>query len=143
MSLDSVYHIKSRGRSVGLLCSSVFPHQIRAYLLLSSSSPNSAANIGTIVPWLLPEIFASAFSSPISKPAVRSLLLLAAVGDLAAALRRVACSGAIACVAVTGPARAVVGWVRLTDMLCFLCDTPDALAHPAAQGRHWIIYGNG
>ncbi|KAL6641266.1 hypothetical protein ACP70R_019447 [Stipagrostis hirtigluma subsp. patula] len=66
----------------------------------------------------------------IGKPAVRSLPLSAAAGDLAAALRRVARSGAPACVAVTGPTRgAVVARVGLADVLCFLCD---ALAHPAA-----------
>ncbi|CAD6213085.1 unnamed protein product [Miscanthus lutarioriparius] len=68
----------------------------------------------------------------IGKPAVRSLPLSAAAGDLAAALRRVARSGAAACVAVTGPARAVVGRVGLADVLCFLCTDPEALARPAA-----------
>ena len=67
----------------------------------------------------------------IGKPAVRSLPLSAAAGDLVAALRRVARSGASACVAVTGPARAVVGRLGLADVLCFLCDVPDALARPA------------
>ncbi|RLN18847.1 CBS domain-containing protein CBSX5-like [Panicum miliaceum] len=68
----------------------------------------------------------------IGKPAVRSLPLSAAAGELAAALRRVAHSGAAACVAVTGPARAVVGRVGLADVLCFLCTEPEALARPAA-----------
>lgn len=68
----------------------------------------------------------------IGKPAVRSLPFSAAAGDLAAALRRVARSGAAACVAVTGPARAVVGRVGLADVLCFLCTDPEALARPAA-----------
>ena len=68
----------------------------------------------------------------IGKPAVRSLPLSAAADDLAAALRRVARSGAAACVAVTGPARAVVGRVGLADVLCFLCTDPEALARPAA-----------
>ncbi|CAN6293062.1 unnamed protein product [Urochloa humidicola] len=68
----------------------------------------------------------------IGKPAVRSLPLSAAAGELAAALRRVARSGAAACVAVTGPARAVAGRVGLADVLCFLCTEPDALARPAA-----------
>ncbi|CAL4942658.1 unnamed protein product [Urochloa decumbens] len=68
----------------------------------------------------------------IGKPAVRSLPLSAAAGELAAALRRVARSGASACVAVTGPARAVAGRVGLADVLCFLCTEPDALARPAA-----------
>ncbi|XP_066338658.1 CBS domain-containing protein CBSX5-like [Miscanthus floridulus] len=68
----------------------------------------------------------------IGKPAVRSLPLSAASGDLAAALRRVARSGAAACVAVTGPARTVVGRVGLADVLCFLCTDPEALARPAA-----------
>ncbi|KAF8672437.1 hypothetical protein HU200_049648 [Digitaria exilis] len=68
----------------------------------------------------------------IGKPAVRSLPLSAAAGELAAALRRVARSGAAACVAVTGPARAVVGRVGLADVLCFLCTDPEALARPAA-----------
>ncbi|XP_062200838.1 CBS domain-containing protein CBSX5-like [Phragmites australis] len=68
----------------------------------------------------------------IGKPAVRSLPLSAAAGDLTAALRRVARSGAAVCVAVTGPARAVVGRVGLADVVCFLCDAPDALAGPAA-----------
>ncbi|TVU32146.1 hypothetical protein EJB05_23865 [Eragrostis curvula] len=67
----------------------------------------------------------------IGKPAVRSLPLSAAAGDLAAALRRVARSGSAACVAVTGPARAVVARLGLADVLCFLCDAPDALARPA------------
>ncbi|NP_001146653.1 CBS domain-containing protein CBSX5 [Zea mays] len=67
----------------------------------------------------------------IGKPAVRSLPLSAAAGDLAAALRRVARSGAPSCVAVTGPARAVVGRVGLADVLCFLCTDPEALARPA------------
>ncbi|KAL6883520.1 hypothetical protein ACP4OV_010934 [Aristida adscensionis] len=68
----------------------------------------------------------------IGKPAVRSLPLSAAAGELAAALRRVARSGAPACVAVAGPARAVAGRVGLADVLCFLCEAPDALARPAA-----------
>ncbi|TKV93094.1 hypothetical protein SEVIR_9G203300v4 [Setaria viridis] len=68
----------------------------------------------------------------IGKPAVRSLPLSAAAGELAAALRRVARSGAAACVAVTGPARAVAGRVGLADLLCFLCTEPEALARPAA-----------
>ncbi|WVZ59496.1 hypothetical protein U9M48_009624 [Paspalum notatum var. saurae] len=68
----------------------------------------------------------------IGKPAVRSLPLSAAAGDLAAALRRVARSGAASCVAVTGPARAVVARVGLADVLCFLCSDPEALARPAA-----------
>jgi hypothetical protein len=68
----------------------------------------------------------------IGKPAVRSLPLSAAAGELAAALRRVARSGAAACVAVTGPARAVAGRVGLADVLCFLCTDPEALARPAA-----------
>ncbi|TVU00096.1 hypothetical protein EJB05_54511, partial [Eragrostis curvula] len=40
-------------------------------------------------------------------------------------------SGSAAFVAVTGPARAVVAWLGLADVLCFLCDAPKALAHPA------------
>ncbi|AQK64827.1 CBS domain-containing protein CBSX5 [Zea mays] len=68
----------------------------------------------------------------IGKPAVRSLPLSAATGDLAAALRRVSRSGAAACVAVTGPARAVVGRVGPADVLCLLCTDPEALARPAA-----------
>lgn len=68
----------------------------------------------------------------IGKPAVRSLPLSAAAGDLAAALRRLDCSGSAACVAViTGPARAVVGRLGLADLLCFLCDAPEALTRPA------------
>jgi hypothetical protein len=68
----------------------------------------------------------------IGKPAVRSLPLSAAAGDLAAALRRVARSGSAACIAVvTGPARAVVGRLGLADVLCFLCEAPEALARPA------------
>jgi hypothetical protein len=68
----------------------------------------------------------------IGKPAVRSLPLSASVGDLSAALRRVARSGSVACVAiVTGPARAVVGRLGLADVLCLLCDAPEALARPA------------
>ncbi|KAK3156831.1 hypothetical protein QOZ80_2AG0112530 [Eleusine coracana subsp. coracana] len=69
----------------------------------------------------------------IGKPAVRSLPLSAAAGDLAAALRRVARSGSAACVAVTGPARAVVGRVGLADVLCLLCDKPEAPADALAK----------
>uniref|UniRef100_A0A0E0M9B3 CBS domain-containing protein n=1 Tax=Oryza punctata TaxID=4537 RepID=A0A0E0M9B3_ORYPU len=71
----------------------------------------------------------------IGKPAVRSLPLSAAAGDLAAALRRgpqQAAGGAAACVAVVGPGRAVAGRLGLADVLCFLCAAPGALAHPTA-----------
>lgn len=67
----------------------------------------------------------------IGKPAVRSLPLSAAAGDLAAVLRRGPRAAVTACIAVTGPARAVVGRVGLADVLCFLCAAPEALARPA------------
>lgn len=70
----------------------------------------------------------------IGKPAVRSLPLSAAAGDLAAALRRgpqQAAGGAAACVAVVGPG-APSREARLADVLCFLCAAPGALAHPTA-----------
>ncbi|KAL5232051.1 hypothetical protein ABZP36_030827 [Zizania latifolia] len=68
----------------------------------------------------------------IGKPAVRSLPLSTVAGDLAATLRRGPQAAAAACVAVTGPARAIVGRLGLADVLCFLCAAPGALAHPSA-----------
>ncbi|KAM3402493.1 hypothetical protein ACQJBY_006398 [Aegilops geniculata] len=68
----------------------------------------------------------------IGKPAVRSLPLSAAAGDLAATVRKGPRAAAAACIAV-GPARgAVVGRAGLADVLCLLCSSPDALARPAA-----------
>uniref|UniRef100_A0A0D9XL51 CBS domain-containing protein n=1 Tax=Leersia perrieri TaxID=77586 RepID=A0A0D9XL51_9ORYZ len=73
----------------------------------------------------------------IGKPAVRSLPLSAAAGDLAAALRRGppqggAAASSVAVVAGPPSARAVAGRLGLADVLCFLCAAPGALAHPAA-----------
>uniref|UniRef100_A0A452YK63 CBS domain-containing protein n=1 Tax=Aegilops tauschii subsp. strangulata TaxID=200361 RepID=A0A452YK63_AEGTS len=68
----------------------------------------------------------------IGKPAVRSLPLSAAAGDLAATVRKGPRAAAAACIAV-GPARgAVVGRAGLADVLCLLCSSPDALGRPAA-----------
>ncbi|KAE8790849.1 CBS domain-containing protein CBSX5-like [Hordeum vulgare] len=59
----------------------------------------------------------------IGKPAVRSLPLSAAAGDLAATVRKGPRAVAAACIAV-GPARgAVVGRAGLADVLCLLCSS--------------------
>ncbi|KAI5017183.1 hypothetical protein ZWY2020_037561 [Hordeum vulgare] len=63
----------------------------------------------------------------IGKPAVRSLPLSAAAGDLAATVRKGPRAVAAACIAV-GPARgAVVGRAGLADVLCLLCSSPAAV----------------
>ncbi|TVU23386.1 hypothetical protein EJB05_25749, partial [Eragrostis curvula] len=67
---------------------------------------------------------------PLRVPAPPLLQRSCAV-EVAPALRRMARSGSAAFVAVTGPARAVVAWLGLADVLCFLCDAPKALARPA------------
>ncbi|KAE8766810.1 CBS domain-containing protein CBSX5-like [Hordeum vulgare] len=64
----------------------------------------------------------------IGKPAMRSLPLSAAAGDLAATVRTGPCAAA-----AVGPARgAIMGRAGLADVLCLLYSLPDALARPAA-----------
>ncbi|KAE8806672.1 CBS domain-containing protein CBSX5-like [Hordeum vulgare] len=55
----------------------------------------------------------------IGKPAVRSLPLSAAAGDLAATVRKGPRAAAVACIAVVGRA-------GLADVLCLLCSSPGA-----------------
>jgi hypothetical protein len=105
-----------------------------SHLLLSSiSSSSSPAPVSLTVSSRTPAVPATRRAGLcIDKLPVRSLPLSPAASELAATLRRVARSGATACVAVTGPARAVAGRVGLADVLCFFCTEPKALSRLVA-----------